>query len=133
MFNRKRANITASIPTASMADIAFLLIIFFLVTTTMSQDKGLGLTLPPYGQTTRVPARNITKILINSSGEIMHDQELVKINVLSQRIKDMTSSNPDIIVSIKTDPETRYEFFVNVVNAVKKAGNDKISIAEPDK
>ena len=44
----------------------------------------------------------------------------------------MTENNPDIIVSIKTDPETRYEYFVDVVDAIKEAGNDKISIAEPD-
>jgi biopolymer transport protein ExbD len=35
-------------------------------------------------------------------------------------------------VSIKTAPDARYEFFVNVVDEIKKAGNDKISIAEPD-
>ena len=44
----------------------------------------------------------------------------------------LTEDNPNLIVSIKTDPEARYEFFVDVIDAIKQAGNDKISIAEPD-
>ena len=128
----KRARIRSTIPTSTMADIAFLLIVFFLVTTSMSHDSGLGLTLPPFGTSTRVPSRNITKVWINAAGEIMHDQELVTLEIMEQRIKFMTEENPNLIVSIKSDPEAIYEYFVDVVDAVKKAGNDKISIAEPD-
>jgi len=132
MAGIRRARAKATIPTASMADIAFLLIVFFLLTTSFSHDKGLGLTLPPHGSATRVPRRNITNVWINAVGEIMHDQVLVTIELMEKRVKQMTIENPNLIVSIKTDPEARYEFFVNVVDAIKKAGNDKISIAEPD-
>ena len=128
----KRARISATIPTSTMADIAFLLIVFFLVTTSMSQDKGLGLTLPPHGSTTRVPSRNITKVLINAAGEIMHDLEIVTLEEMGQRVKTMTMQNSDLIVSIKTDPDASYEYFVDVIDEIKKAGNNKISIAEPD-
>ena len=115
-----------------MADIAFLLIVFFLVTTSFSQDKGLGLTLPEYGAQTRVPSRNISKVWINAAGEIMHDSEIVTLDRLRERVERMTLENPNLIISIKTDPDTRYEVFVDVVDTVKEAGNDKISIAEPD-
>lgn len=115
-----------------MADIAFLLIIFFLVTTSMSQDKGLGLTLPPSGVTTQVPSRNITRVWINSLGEISHDEQIVDLNNLESRVHDMTIRNPNLIVSIKTAPDARYEVFVDVVDEIKRAGNDKISIAEPE-
>jgi biopolymer transport protein ExbD len=125
-------SIAATIPTATMADIAILLISFFLVTTSMSRDKGLGLTLPPSGAATRVPGRNITNVWINAAGEIMHDEDLVALEQLGRRIADMTRENPNLIVSIKTDPDAQYEFFVNVIDEVKKAGNDKISIAEPE-
>jgi len=132
MAERKRARARATIPTAAMADIAFLLIVFFLVTTSMTHDKGLGLTLPPYGTATRVPSRNITKVWINAMGEIMHDRERVTLDLMEQRVRLMTEENPNLIVSIKTDPDALYEYFVDVIDTVKKAGNDKISIAEPD-
>ncbi len=129
---KKRPRIAATIPTATMADIAFLLIVFFLVTTSLSHDKGLGLTLPPAGSATRIPARNITKVLIDTAGGIMNDQSMVTLEGLGERIRRMTGENENLIVSIKTAPDTPYEFFVDVVDEVMKAGNDKISIAEPD-
>ena len=132
MAEKKRARVKATIPTATMADIAFLLIVFFLLTTSMTHDRGLGLTLPPYGTATRVPTRNITKVWINAMGEIMHDRERVTLDLMEQRVRLMTEENPNLIVSIKTDPEALYEYFVDVIDTVKKAGNDKISIAEPD-
>ena len=132
MAVKKRARFSATIPTSTMADIAFLLIVFFLVTTSMTHDKGLGLTLPPHGSSTRIPSRNITKVWINAVGEIMHDQELVTLEMMGERIKNMTEQNENLIVSIKTAPDAPYEFFVDVVDEIKKAGNDKISIAEPD-
>ena len=132
MAVKKRARFSATIPTSTMADIAFLLIVFFLVTTSMTHDKGLGLTLPPYGSSARVPSRNITRVWINAVGEIMHDQELVTLEMMGERVKNMTEQNENLIVSIKTDPDAPYEFFVDVVDEIKKAGNDKISIAEPD-
>jgi biopolymer transport protein ExbD len=98
----------------------------------MNPDEGLGLTLPPPGAQTRVPSRNITKVWINARGEIMHDQDVVDLISLGQRIEQMTEQNPNLIVSIKTHPQARYEYFVDVVDEVKKAGNEKISIAQPD-
>jgi len=132
MALQKRSRVTATIPTSTMADIAFLLIVFFLVTTSFSHDKGLGLTLPPHGASTRVPSRNITKVWINAAGEIMHDQELVTLELMGERVKNMTEQNENLIVSIKADPDSKYEHFVDVIDEIKKAGNDKISIAEPD-
>ena len=132
MSNKRRIRFMATIPTSTMADIAFLLIVFFLVSTSFSHDKGLGLTLPEFGAAKRVPSRNITRVWINAAGEIMHDQELVSLELMEQRVKQMTENNPNLIVSIKSDPDAKYEYFVDVVDAIKQAGNDKISIAEPD-
>jgi len=132
MALKKRTRVKATIPTSSMADIAFLLIVFFLVTTSFSHDKGLGLTLPAQGSSTRIPSRNITHVWINAAGEIMHDQEIVTLELMGERIRNMTEQNENLVVSIKTDPDSRYSSFVDVVDEVYKAGNHKISIAEPD-
>ena len=66
MIVGERRAAAAEIPTASMADIAFLLLIFFLVTTTIDSDKGIALTLPAMGEDFQVKSQMITNILINA-------------------------------------------------------------------
>ncbi len=66
MLVEKKKKRSSEIPTASLADIAFLLLIFFLVTTTIDVDRGIGLTLPPKGETTEVRKKNILNLLVNA-------------------------------------------------------------------
>ena len=78
MARSKRGS--ATINSSSMADIAFLLLIFFLVTTTIANDKGLTLQLPPNPedieqQDIKIPERNIFKILLNSSDKLLVENE----------------------------------------------------------
>ena len=76
MANKKRRFKGGEIPTSSMADIAFLLLIFFLVTTTIDTDKGLGIVLPPAGDVEiEIRKENILNCLINSRGKVLLDEE----------------------------------------------------------
>jgi len=70
VIKKRESRVSPEIPTASMADIAFLLIVFFLVTTTMNQDKGLSLHLPPVGETKEVQSKNILNVWINARDQL---------------------------------------------------------------
>jgi biopolymer transport protein ExbD len=79
---------------SSMADIAFLLLVFFLVTTTIATDKGLTLTLPPKADPNQPPPditknqRNIYKILVNSSDRILiEDEPVTDLSGLREEVK----------------------------------------------
>lgn len=132
MMLEKRKSREASIPTASMADIAFLLLTFFLVTTSLDLDKGLGLTLPPRGQAKPIPRRNIASLLINASGEVLLDEQEIDIPRIRDVIKQRLAQNDKLIVSIKTDRNTKYQVFVSVLDQVQMAEAPRISIAEPE-
>lgn len=132
MLLDKRKERTVSIPTSSMADIAFLLLTFFLVTTSLDLDKGLQLTLPAKGQSTEVPKKNIANLLINESGEVMLNEVQIPIQSIRERIKQELAKNPSLIVSIQTVRNTKYQAFVNVLDQVKRAEAGRISIAEPE-
>ncbi|MCH7939679.1 MAG: biopolymer transporter ExbD [Candidatus Marinimicrobia bacterium] len=132
MIKRKKATLTP-IPSASMADIAFLLLVFFLVTTTISMDKGIGLVLPAIGEELEVNPKNITNVLINAAGQVLLDEELVPVNQLKGRIKTMLARNDKLIVSVKTHPLTRHQAFIDVLDQLKQARATRISIAEPDR
>jgi biopolymer transport protein ExbD len=132
MMLEKRKERTVAIPTASMADIAFLLLTFFLVTTSLDLDKGLGLTLPPQGQAKPIPRRNIASLLINAAGEVLLDEQEIEIPRIRDVIKQRLAQNDKLIVSIKTDRTTKYQVFVAVLDQVQMAEAPRISIAEPE-
>ena len=85
---------TAEIPNGSMADIAFLLLIFFLVTTTIANDKGIAMLLPPKPDPNQPPPevtkndRNIFKILANSQDKLLvEDEPLTDVFELREMVK----------------------------------------------
>ncbi len=129
---KRRRSKLKQIPSASMADIAFLLLVFFLVTTTISMDKGIGQVLPAIGEQLEVNPKNITKVLVNAAGQVLHDEELVPMNQLRVRIRNMLAQNDKLIVSVKTHPMTKHQVYIDVLDQLKQAGATRISIAEPD-
>ncbi len=124
---KRRKRTEAEIPSASMADIAFELLIFFLVATTFDVDTGIGLVLPPAAETTeqvKVKQSDIAKLLVNAAGEVLLDGELITVAQIRETIKNKIKQNPKLIVSIKTDRETNYSKYIEVLDELKLAYND---------
>jgi len=133
MLLEKKRTREVQIPTSSMADIAFLLLTFFLVTTSLDMDKGLQLTLPPKGEAKPIPKRNIASVMINAAGEVLLDEEEIPIANIKETIRLRLAQNDRLLVSIQTARETQYQTFVSVLDQVQMAfaGQPRISIAEP--
>ena len=138
----------------SMADIAFLLLIFFLVTTTIESDYGITRKLPPIQDENVEPPvikeRNIFKVLINSSDELLVEDEIMELKDLREAavafldnggVKDKSSQdycgyckgerdsessdNPDkAIISLKNDRKTSYNMYLSVQNELVAAYNE---------
>lgn len=125
----------------SMADIAFLLLIFFLVTTTIASDKGLAISLPPEPDPNDPPPevkfneRNLFKVLVNSQdrmlveGEPMNDasqlREMVQTFVMNNGRDPESSDSPqDAVVSFKTDRGTSYERYIEILDELQGAYYD---------
>lgn len=88
MSNKKRHGHSA-INAGSMADIAFLLLIFFLVTTTIEADTGITRVLAPdiEGPTPEIPKRDVLEVMVNSNNEVLIEGEYSSINVLRAKAK----------------------------------------------
>ena len=135
MLLKKKKRDPAEIPSSSLADIAFLLLIFFLVTTTIDVDTGIGLVLPPPPDETIIPPpikeRNMLKILVNSQGLILMNEKPAALNEVKDIIKKYIDNNgvdPDFsespnkaIVSLKTDKQTPYRMYIDVLDEIKGA------------
>ena len=119
------------INSSSMADIAFLLLVFFLVTTTISMDKGISLVLPSEGNELEVNRKNIVNILMNETGKILLDDKPTKLNNVKNIVERKLSTNPNLIFSVQTHPRTKYQDYLHVLDQLKEAKATKISIANP--
>lgn len=108
MSSRKTPEVRAD----SQADIAFLLLIFFLVATTMSNDKGLSRVLPPIPpedvkvQDQKVKDRNVLLVFVNASGQLMAGDEQLDIRALKDKAKEfIVNANDDENLPEKKDKE----------------------------
>jgi len=137
MFNKKRGSRPgAEVNSGSMADIAFLLLIFFLVTTTIASDKGIPVMLPPKVETEdiKIKERNIFNILVNSSDMLLVEEELMDIKQLKKAAKkfitnrgqdpESSESPGQAVISLKTDRGTSYEQYVAVRDILQLAYNE---------
>ena len=129
---KKRSRAGAEIPTSSMADIAFLLLIFFLVTTTIDVDTGIGMQLPPKLDENIDPPpvkeRNMLKILVNSQGQVLLEDRSSAVSMIREEVKKHVLNNGQLeqysespnqaIVSIKTDRGTKYDTYIQVLDEV---------------
>jgi len=136
----------------SMADIAFLLLIFFLVTTTMEKDYGINRKLPPIEDSEEdviIKQKNIFTVLLNNKDQMQVEDELMQVKDLRAAAvafldnaggenadgnkcdyckgrKDPTSSDhPDkAIISLKNERQTSYGFYISVQNEIVAAYNE---------
>ena len=142
----RHSKLVPEVNAGSMADIAFLLLIFFLVTATISSDEGINRLLPrpcPPGMdcSSNVNERNILRIIINNSDEVMIENDIIPLESLKDITKTFLDNNGDesctycnglkdiessdnpkkAIVSLQNGKQTTYKTFIAVQNELTKA------------
>ena len=125
----KRKRKVDEVNSSSMADIAFLLLVFFLVTTTISMDKGINIILPAEGSNKDVNTEDIINVVLAADGSIVFDEKLKKIHEIKSLVENEISKNKNMIFSIRTSPRADYQDYVSLLDEFKKARAKKISIA----
>ncbi len=114
-----------------------MLLLFFLVTTTIDMDKGLGLILPEKGDSqVEVHKKNITNILVNANGKIAlshaDDLRFIDVRELKHIAMQLLATNDKMIFSVKTDSRTKYRVYIDVIDQLKQANAKRISIVDPE-
>jgi len=132
---KTRDRMNNEINAGSMADIAFLLLIFFLVTTTIAEDKGILVKLPPWSDEepdiTKLKERNVYSVLVNAQNQLLVREEPMRLANLREnakefisnprRMENMSESPKNAIISLKNDRGTNYETYLAVYNELKGA------------
>jgi len=114
----------------SMADITFLLLLFFLVTTNIDVDTGIGMTLPPKVEEEEIipmSKERLAALLINENGDVLLNGEIIAIPQIGETLIARITSKIELpkkkklVVSIKTDRNTNYNLYIQSLDQVKTA------------
>lgn len=135
MIKIKRKKKTAEVNSSSMADIAFLLFIFFLITTTITAFKGVELVMPAPKDDAEPPKplqeNNVFKVLLNSQDRLLVENkpyELVDLKDYAKRFitnygedAELSDNPAKAIISLRVDRGTSYKIYVSVLNELEAA------------
>ena len=124
----REPSISDEIPTSSMADIAFLLIIYFMVTTTFTATRGLDFGLPKDDNTPQeIEREESVYIQVQPGGHLLVDSRAMQLGQILDYLKPKLERNPSKPVIIQTDPQAAYGDMVNVLDELRQ-GKNKIGI-----
>ena len=125
-FKRKAAP-NASIPTASMADIAFLLLIFFITTTIFKLEDGLPIEMPKAEAGIKIPREKVSHIWIDRAGNVAINDKLVALDQIEGLVYAKMVENPQLIVAFNVDKQTAFDRVDKVMSELKDANATRIS------
>lgn len=126
---KRRTRVSEEIPASSLADIAFLLLIFFIATTIFDVEQGITLLLPGVGgKTTKVNPKNVMRITTDETGAIFVDGNPVQASEIEGMTRARLQENPKTIVAIESHPDSRYNAMITVLDEVKQAKAPVISL-----
>jgi len=134
VLSNKKQRVSDEVPTSSTADIAFLLLIFFLVTTTFPKDKGLAIVLPEPGEEAQVSQRNILHLIIQPTGIVdvrrgeSQQVQQMRPSEIEGLWRQEVAANENLIAAVKTHPDAPYSYMVNVLDALHAANAQRISL-----
>jgi biopolymer transport protein ExbD len=125
----KREKVNDEIPTASMADIAFLLIIYFMVTTTFAATRGLDFALPKdEDNPPMIEKEESVLVEIDSLGNLIVDAEPMKLEGLLDYLKPKLERNPMKPVIIRPDPSAPYGAMVSVFDELRQGAEKGVEV-----
>lgn len=125
---RIREEEEAELDMTPMLDIVFIMLIFFIVTTSFVKEAGIDVHRPEASQATSKPSANIF-IAVRENGEVWMDRRQVDVERVAANLERLLAEQPTDMVVIQADKEARHGIVVKVMDQVKEAGIAQISIA----
>jgi biopolymer transport protein ExbD len=130
MLAKKKKAEAPEINTASTADISFLLLIFFIVSTVFNVEQGMTLILPSgeSSDAAQVSRKNILEIQAHADNTVTVKGNVVRVTSLRKTVREAQEANPKLIVVIQTSPQAQYGIMIDILDELKMAHVRKISI-----
>ncbi len=128
----KRESEEAAIDLTPMLDVVFIMLIFFIVTTSFVKEAGVDVNRPKASQAKSKPSATIF-LAIRANGEVWLDKRAVDVERVGAQIEKMLAESPTDTVIVQADKESKHGVVVSVMDQIKLAGIEKIVIAAENK
>lgn len=122
----------AAIDLTPMLDVVFIMLIFFIVTTSFVKEAGIDVNRPKAAKAQTKPSATIF-IAIRANGEIWMDKRVVDVERVGATVEKLLAESPTDTVIVQADKEAKHGVVVSVMDQIKLAGIEKISIAAENK
>lgn len=124
----KKTKISSEIPTASMPDIIFMLLVFFMVTTVLREYSGLPVSLPKAKKIEKLKGKShLAHIWLSKEGLISVEDKIVSVNDVRNIMYDRRVADPQLTVSLKADEFAKMELVTGIHNELRKADALKLN------
>ena len=135
MRRHRRRRVSQGIPQASLPDIAFLLLIFFIASTVFSVEQGLPLVLPSARRSPRISVEpsEVIRIEALADGSLRVDEQPMPVTAVgpllqARNAERQAQGQAELIVIVETDPEASYELMVAVLDQIRAAGSRRVAL-----
>lgn len=126
---RRRATIQPSIPTASMADIAMLLLIFFMSTSIIQTHQRAAVRLPGATAGERIRAEEMIRVSVGPNGEVAFNDSRVALDQVGALLAEKRAKRPGLVVALYADARTPYATVASVLDQLKLARAPRVTLA----
>jgi len=124
----RKTKLSSEIPTSSMPDIIFMLLIFFMVTTVLREYSGLPVNIPKAEKIEKLKGkRHTAHIWISKEGLVSINDRLFAVQDVAKIMYDKRVSDPQIIVSLKADEEAKMELISSIHEELREADALKLN------
>lgn len=125
----KKSKASGEIPSSSLADIAFLLLIFFMVSTTFRQEQPRDVALPTAEAQEKIPEKrkDIQNLYVERGGSVYINDQRVPVDQVADIIRPIRVEQPRLVISIRGDTDVAYEIVNDVQEELRDAGAVRVN------
>ena len=131
---KKSKRLGIRIDMTPLVDVAFLLLTFFMLTTSMSRPQTMEINLPPDDVKVDIAESNLITLRVNEKGEVfwnlgIETPEKIEFTKLRGFIRERAQANTKLVTLVKIDPKAKYEIMVNIMDELNQADMQRFSVA----
>lgn len=127
-----RSRIHSHLDIAPLIDIVFLLLVFFMLTSTFIKPEAIELQLPESGSSIEISDRSII-VLMDQKGQLVLNGKLIELEKLGKAIKLLLQTDRSATITLKSDSETKVQQLLAVMDAIRSSGSNNIALATKKK